>query len=278
MMIKSYIIYSFVALALILLPRAGLGDVSLPWTTTYDCPEWEFPGGFTCDNIVDYGGGWTCDTAGASKNEQITLAANNPDGDGGRGQRHWEGDGSNDNSGGLRIDFVQQTELWLRWYMRYQSGFQWSTLIYDKWLYFNVGQPHAVVPEWQGSDRVGVWAAASDNNNSSVGNDGWTSTMGGATSDGQWHYYEVHLKMDTDGTDGETELWVDGVRKLQYADVDFGTTAGWNSVVIGTNQASPANGVCEYVDYDDITISNTGYIGPISDTVKPSPPTNLQKQ
>ena len=36
--------------------------------------------------------------------------------------------------------------------------------------------------------------------------------MGSATSDGQWHAYEIHIKMETSSTtaDGVAEAWVDG--------------------------------------------------------------------
>jgi len=71
--------------------------------------------------------------------------------------------------------------------------------------------------------------------------------------------------MDTNGYDGIAEMWVDGVRKIHYTDVDFGTASGWTYFAIGSNQRYPSNGRCMAVDFDDIAVSNTGYIGPINE-------------
>jgi len=61
-------------------------------------------------------------------------------------------------------------------------------------------------------------------------------------------------------------MWIDGVKKIEYTDVDYGTTSGWSWFVIGSNQSTPDNGRNMYVDFDDIAVSNTGYIGPITVT------------
>jgi hypothetical protein len=71
--------------------------------------------------------------------------------------------------------------------------------------------------------------------------------------------------MDTNGYNGIAEMWVDGVRKIHYTDVDFGTAGGWTYFAIGSNQRYPSNGRCMAVDFDDIAVSNTGYIGPINE-------------
>ena len=81
-------------------------------------------------------------------------------------------------------------------------------------------------------------------------------------------------KMDTDGSDGIAEMWIDGVKRLTYTNVNYGTHSGWTSLVIGSNQAKPNNGRSMAVDFDDIAVSNTGYIGPLPDTISPSPPVN----
>jgi hypothetical protein len=50
--------------------------------------------------------------------------------------------------------------------------------------------------------------------------------------------------------------------------------------MIGSNQNSPNNGGCSSVDFDDIAISSTGYIGPIAgrgaETKTPMAPKNLR--
>lgn len=238
-------------------------DVDLFWFTTYDCDEWtQSQGNPNCDGLAFYGG-WTCN----GDEEQITSAANYPDGNGGKGQRHWVGDGVNQNSGSLKKEFsFVQSELWIRWYMRYESGFKWNPLGYDKWLYIDVGDNDAVIPQWYGSDKVNIHSAVYGNdgqNHPSPEGNGWNTIMNGPTSDGQFHCYEIHIKMDTNGYNGVAEMWVDGVKKIEYTDVDYGTTSGWAWFVIGSNQSTPDNGRNMYVDFDDIAVSNAGYIGPI---------------
>src|SRR5207247_10112146 len=60
--------------------------ITLPWATTYNCPEqqqgislWA-----TCDGISSFGN-WTAN----GQSEQITRLANKPDGAGGHGHRQW---------------------------------------------------------------------------------------------------------------------------------------------------------------------------------------------
>src|SRR5437867_9355689 len=81
--------------------------ITLPWSTTYNCLEmvqgtspWNAYPAPLCDSIQSFGG-WTANGQG----EQITSAANNPGGGGGRGQRQWVCDGSNCNSGSTIVNF-----------------------------------------------------------------------------------------------------------------------------------------------------------------------------
>jgi len=255
---RTVFLLNLIGCLLIFFPETSFAGVNIPWSTTYNCGEWSQGGESpSCDGLRGYGN-WTC----SGNREHITSAANNPNGGGGKGQRHWEGDGTNRNSGSLAIEFNSlQPELWVRWYMRYEKGFKWSPLIYDKWLYFNPGEARAVVPEWHG-ENTNIWVNTSGNHRSSAAN-GWFAVMNGPTSDGRWHYYEIHLKMDTNGKNGVAEMWIDGNIKLSYGNVNFGTAGGWTYIVIGENQRSPNNGRCMFVDFDDIKISNQGYIGPL---------------
>ncbi|MBI5236572.1 MAG: hypothetical protein HY886_10045 [Deltaproteobacteria bacterium] len=285
--------------------------VSLPWSTSFNtsgqCNDWTQANGLSgtqvnCDNLTGWGS-WTCDDSGVPgtngaagtgpfHEEQITSSANNPAGGGGKGQRHWKGwNGTNspnatNNSGGLSIDFAAvQPELWVRWYMRYQAGFKWANIIEDKIIYFDVVSTQtSVIVAWQGygtgSDTSKILAQSGGSQTfiSSAGK-GWDGTMGGAASDGLWHYYEVHLKMNTSGANGMAEMWIDGIQTVSAASVDWrpgGTGSyltGWNYVLFGSNSRSPDNSyACAYADFDDITISNTGYIGPLGGLAKPQAP------
>ena len=57
----------------------GYSAVTLPWSTTFNCADWQQNNTLSCDGTGAYGG-WTCD---GSHNDQITIAANNPSGSGG---------------------------------------------------------------------------------------------------------------------------------------------------------------------------------------------------
>lgn len=275
------IFYSLIILLLLAAPALTWGATSLPWSTTYNCAEWtqsdgEGVGAVNCATLEGYGS-WTCDNGDETvEEEQITTPANYPSGDGGRGQRSWHGDGTNNGSGGLSVTFdTVQPEIWVRWYMRFQADFTWSGLTYDKLLYIRTenwqtnGNDAAIV-EWYNMDQFVAYAQGDggDEQANTCTNCGWTTTMGGSTGDGAWHLYEVHLKMDTDGTDGISEAWIDENQIYSHNTVNWGgVDAGWIHVLISSNQTTPNNGSCNYVDYDDVAINSTGYIGPLAGVV-----------
>ena len=266
---------------LLLNPSTSVAAVNLPWSTTYNCPEWKQTDGYNtnCDGLVHYGDWITSD----GKEEQITSAANYPGGGGGKGQRHWLGDAPVDNSGSAKIDFAsQQSELWIRWYMRFQIGFQWNRLIEYKAFLIDGGLSTQIIigPRWQ--DQMGIvvngkpYDSPSGNGWNTIMVNGGTDARGNKTSDGQWHLYEIHLKMDTNGRNGIVEWRVDGVKMLHRTDVNFNykSRSGWSYMVIGDNGGRVANGVpsAYYVDYDDIVISTTGPIGPYAGDAQSSQP------
>lgn len=256
----------------------SVAAVNLPWSTTYDCADWVQGRAPNCDGITSYGS-WTCSSG---QGEEITSVANNPNGGGGKGQRHWVGDNVNSNSGGTKVIFSSaQKELWMRWYVRYQAGFKWQNLNYDKLLYFFSDASTSAVAGPQSFNTGRVWTNSNSYNST---NYGWDQIMvnggddgnGHKTSDGQFHCWEVHMKVNTgSNSDGIVQIWIDGVLKVDRSDAYYTDNhTGMNEVVIGSNQNDPDNGGCYYVDYDDIAISNIGYIGPISgggsDTIPPS--------
>ncbi|MFZ3091178.1 MAG: fibronectin type III domain-containing protein [Nitrospirota bacterium] len=272
----------------LLLPNISFSAVNLPWSSTYNCPDWTQSNGLStvnCDGLRGEGG-WTCDNGdGTVREEQITAAANYSGGVGGKGQRHWLGDGVNNLSGGLAASFQSsQSEIWMRWYMRYEQGFEWNPyLMNQKILYFDPTSFLRLHLHYYGQDRVRIYASATGQEYPSVGN-GWNTIMangvtdarGNKTSDGQWHLWEFHVKMDTNGSDGVLELWVDQVRVINVTNANLGTTA-LQYVLIGSNGFTPGNGRCMFVDYDDIIISNTGPIGgSMPDKIAPSPASSLQ--
>jgi hypothetical protein len=135
---------------------------------------------------------------------------------------------------------------------------------------------HWIVSLYNGVDVLnqdtGTWYSAASSY-------GWNQIMGGSTGDGQWHYYEVHLKKDTNGSNGIFQAWVDGVLRNNQSNVNFGgrNFSGW---ALGVNQATVGTG--GWWDIDDLAISTTGYIGPLGgggggggDNTAPTVPTNL---
>jgi hypothetical protein len=244
------------------------------WSTTFNCSEYE--GGYgspspNCDGLEAL-------TSGSYPITQITSAANYLLGDGSRGLRYWVYDGSNINSDTFGYRFsTPQKELWIRFYVRYQQGFNWSELSDSKWIYLytqNDGSQYTnAVCEWAFADSVRIWQVQGNSIKPSVNGYGWTSMFSEGlnnTSNGQWHYFEFHLKMDTNQRDGVGEIWVDGIKvgndtTVNYSAGSVNRQQGWTFLQINCNQkvASNAEGIGSpaYVDYDNFAISTTGYIG-----------------
>ena len=265
-------------------PAGAASPVSLPWSTTFNCPEWTQSDGISeatvnCDSMKGrLDTAWCDDGNGTLHGEQITSVANHAAGGGGRGQRHWRGYEASsvpsNSSGGISISFATaQPEIWVRWYMRYQAGFKWSSILEDKIIYFDVlSRQTSVIVAWQdfAYSKILAQSAGSRTFLSAKGK-GWTGTMKGEASDGLWHLYEVHLKMDTDGANGEAHMWIDGVQAISKTGIDWGSHPGWSYILFGSNSRYPNNPACFAADYDDIAVSNTGYIGPLSGmTSKPT--------
>jgi len=276
---RMFLLLMFFCIILVF-PHKVLPAVSILWSTTFDCDEWLHTGGPEpdCDDLR-----YASDKRTGT---QITTAANYPGGGGGRGLRQYLGDGTNNQTSGLRFSFPASDEIWIRWYMRYESGFKWTGNWpgYDKWLYIDSGQSDCCIPEWDG-DEVNLHSCISGNNKND--NAHWQMIMGGTTGDGEWHCYEIHVKQA--GSNGIGEMWIDGVRYLNWTNTNYGS-GSFTTCVIGSNCMTPNNGSsgsaregtltnAGYVDFDDVVISNTGYIGPIgsgsSDSSPPSPPVGV---
>ena len=250
-------------------------DESGRWKTSFDCPEWDQADDWSnleCNDLI-VAGAWTCSDDFGEHGGQITADAQNPLSRGGRGFRHWQGDGNNNNSGGINIVFDSpQPEFWIRWYHRYEAGFQWSETYgrmphYDKILYIWTEKPHnAIFPSHPSGDRWRIATQAPSGAAASAEGIGWQYTMGGEQSDGEFHVHEAYVKMDTDGTDGIARLWIDGELIVESFEMNYsgGTDSeedqtarnGWVRILVGSNQNEPDNGRCMYVDYDDIVIYN----------------------
>jgi hypothetical protein len=236
---------------------------SLVFNTSFDCPEWnQVGGGDPCaaGDGIGRSGDWT---TSSGKGDQVTSGANNPLGSG-RGFRHWRGDGQNNQGGGVSISFPSSSQLWVRWYARFSQGFAWQngSPQYTKDLYFHPGEQGALIAGFSNGLFYLHTTAGSRNLTSSRS---WSAINSGATGDGRFHSYEMYIKLDPSGSNGATKMWVDGILVGEYSGLNFGR-GSVNSFTLGENQNSVINGD-HYTDYDDIAISQTGYIGPIGGAV-----------
>jgi len=229
--------------------------------TTFDVPEWTQGGGLdpdpTGDNI-NHSGDWVTSNGSGT---QIIAAANHAAGGGGRGMRQYRGDGSNNVGGGLALMGDTPpglTEMWVRFYMKYQSGFAWSgdDPNYTKENFWTGA--NSFLFGIQGGHSWGILYSGNYYTSSRT----WNATMGGTVGDGLWHCYEYHVKQN--GVNGQVEIWVDDVQYLN-ATGDLGSTT-WDTALFGENQAivTGAGGTDYFTDYDDIAISDSARIGPLS--------------
>lgn len=240
--------------------------------TTFNCPAVSFVADGSSNAIV-------CPAEDAVKGNntnapggELMLAANYPNGRGGLGFRHYRCDGVNCGGGGLGICWpgcsgeVERTELWMRFYMRYQSGFAWLGGVpsYTKDWYINSGSAHgnATTFGFHGAGWGFAMNSGSPQNVQDVPT--WSTVMGGTTGDGNWHCYEMHMKLQSSlgVPDGVFEAWVDGSPGVSNTSIDNSSTGGWSFAQIGGNQSNVSNGgATVYTDFDDIAISAVGRIG-----------------
>lgn len=247
-----------------------------PFSSTFDCPEQAQGtlGWVNCDGLSKGGD----QTTNAGSKEAITIDANFPDGSGGRGQRHWIGPGTNNNSGELNRRFlINQTEIYIRYYFRYEAGYTASGG--HKMLYFSQGQDvYFLLPRPSG-DRLQIVISGQSyqDTNSPIFN--WVVLNGGSTSsDGKWHCTEIHIKLDSPAGSGNgvAEWWFDGVRYMRLTNLNFRNPDGLFEFGAPANTSS-ASSSDKYNDTDDWEIRTTGPIGcTYGIPGKPSAPKNLQ--
>lgn len=314
---------------LLLFSTAGYSAITITdgkWVETFDagCTAYQYPGAINCNGLSAGGPEGTIPPTNVTT---ISTDANHSNGGGGKGIRYWHRYGTNEISANIIAVLPTQKELWIRWYQRYQAEYAPDFINlahswYQKQLYVqqtNADKPTniAVIPEWQGTNayRADIqsrdwntnpyhyaWSdqAASGDGNGGNGY-GWRTVMGRDTSDGQWHCYEIHLKMDTTATcgwdiyplpspagnyienpnlDGIAQMWIDGNLMINEHHVNFSSGVaimqqlGWDKILLGSNHSVLLNTSAEvYVDYDDFAIytttppgrdaQNNPFIGPI---------------
>ena len=246
-------------------------ELPMVFHTTFDCADWNQSMGLSEAVVCGRGDGIRGNGAWTTRNgalDQITAAANYAGGRGGKGFRHWVGDGRNNGGGGIVVTFQPTREMWFRYYIRFQGGFAWADgVINMKTIYCNRGEPgtfyfglhDGVIGGHVEVDRTGI--------GNKLSNVTWAQWQGGALGDGKFHALEVHARMNTTGTssDGLLEYWLDGRRIHSDSTVHFADSTGatFTNCAVGENHNRPANGADAYVDFDDVAVSRTGYVGPV---------------
>jgi len=211
--------------------------------------------------------------------DAILTAANNPGGGGGKGFRHWVGDGLNNGGGGILVQWPSTAEMWFRYYIRFQTGFAWAPIINMKTLYVQQGQANGFYFGLH-NQVIGAVINGTQLLHSTVS---WSNWMGGAVGDGQWHCLELHVKMNNpaSASNGIFEFSLNNTLIYSNTAIQISAVPGeqYSDAQIGSNHNQPDNGgVDKYVDFDDIAISATGPIGCFGSSVLPPAPRNLRVQ
>lgn len=244
-------------------------------STTYDCTEQnqKTSGWISCDGLRK--GLDNCNRAGNC--EQITSEANYPNGLGGRGQRHWIGDGLNNGSGSIIYSFrSSSSEVWTRWYVRWQSGLQLgSNSSPHKVQYYNLRQcaGHSGGCYFAiGSNYLRLTNAG--RNYTSDYSFGWFQLHGDASSKEAWHCFETMVRINTPGkSDGIAQWWIDGILRLARLDVYYAASPGnFTGFLLPSNGDFITGGTDKFEDIDDVEVSNTGRIGCLANTQSDTPP------
>lgn len=247
---------------------AAMASVSLPFSTSFDssgCAEGLnlYNGASSCSGLSN---GGNKATKVCTYDSVLHTSANNPLGSG-RGVSHCVDAGKNYQGGTFSVSFPKQTDLWVRAYIRFPSGFTWSNLQEYKLFWISDGNNYVGS---QGSERIFSLYAGNTmrfwNQYNTDGNEVVVGTTGhgwNILGDGNWHYIEAHVKYNS-GSNGHEDGWLDGVQVINKDLNMTNSSGGWASVEFMTNADSPAGSY--EVQMDDVAISNTGYIGPLSGT------------
>ena len=293
--LRAFIFFIF----LFIFPSCAFGKISFDengkWSTSFDygpCSQRGVEGEISCEHVENDGITWNWG-AGVGPGDtytQVTPDAKRPGSKGKGGARFWKYDGVNLQSGLIKADFPEpQTEIWIRWYMRYQEGFQWEwygdSSDCNKLIRFHPKSsplfslyPHGFVVY---SEHTAQSTGAMEQSFPSTGWDdlvfGTNPEVRGSSAHGGWHSFEVYMKMDTEGEgpfrdpsipyNGIVRLWIDGVMVGERFDFSFSggdpeVREGWTLFTFSGNQRRPDNengpiGVnYAYEDWDDMVIYN----------------------
>src|SRR3990172_7060256 len=179
---------------------------------------------------------------------------------GGRTLRVYSGAGNSDVSSGLHFTLSPaRSEIWVRYYIRYETGFGWTSRQWTKEVYGHTASPSKYfILGWAFSgngDFINMGVEAESGINVGDSTLPWNTFAGGSTHDGAWDYVEYHVKTDTGSDNGVVEVWVNGT---QYINRDTGITFGagnFATLDFGENQNNPNAGAgVLYREYAEMVV------------------------
>ena len=283
--------------------------ISLPWSTTFNCAETYITDNWQCDQLQHWGGGECyckrldgvdvlgnpcsggsgCEPYYWVNKPGIFNVANNDKGSG-NGFREWIWTNLTGNESTYNIMIIPisgppsfaipQKELWIRWYMRFQSGINIANSYYMKTMYIRTGGSSECVADFSEADGfiLGVQGGGGPNNagalDASCTSCGLQTMSHGQTiTDNTWHSIEIHIKMDTTGTpssryaNGVAQFWLDGELKINnttinWSNGDIAAQQGWtwfdfpNNFSDGVGLQMLTGGQEMYIDWDDVAVYN----------------------
>jgi hypothetical protein len=257
-------------LIVLFIPTFLWADITLPWSSSYAnlSADWTATNANSWGVIPGGDGLWqNYNSTSTAHHEQITALANYSGGAGGRGQRHYLGTTNDSESEGCVLYFTPGVrELWIRWYMRFETGLQFVDEAGCKILYFKTPSGSNLNPLLIGHDVTGI--TYSVNADAGDGLNYWANNFslhdifnGSDSSDGSWHCYELHIKSETTTSppNGEVDLWIDSVSRMHYTNVNHGIWAG-GTYIGGVSLGDNAHGVLtqeRYIDFDDFVVQST---------------------
>jgi hypothetical protein len=197
------------------------------------------PGGL---RLTNHGTGAT----GNRNCDQIVDAANYPEGAGGKGFRHYRGDGQNNNGGGIKFVFARPlADAWVSFRMRYAKGFKWTGNApgYTKDLYGSFTN----IFGYQG----GGWGFNAGGGRNYPSRKTWSDLMGGSTGDGRFHCFDLHWNFEAK----VAQLWINGELVQHLTNVDWRRATDLDHFFISNQNHVEGGGTTDfYTDYDDFRI------------------------
>lgn len=231
---------------------------------TYDgCNDWtQYTDSLSGGECSDLGKNENITCASGNNWELINSTANNSGGGGGKGQRHWYGDIKNETSGGTFMGWTPQSELWIRWYQRWDPTTSFGINYHSKHLYFHNAGVEQMNFGISTQNGWRFWIVRSDTGSTSIV-ENTSAPVGTRPSDlidGNYHAFEIRLKGDTNNNNGIIQLWINGINVIDEQNLDNRIGSGlWYGTKVGANHEGYSNDPCKYMDFDDFHVVTPTY-------------------